>query len=99
MDFFPLAFKYMIRVIDMMAYTYYSPCNMCLYHKAIAVASSHFGINEISLLIKRFFFLCFFFQNYSTLLMFPVLKIKIITPIYFYSDFLYDRIGNKKHNN
>lgn len=89
MDFFKLTFKYMIRVIDMIAYTYYSLCNVCLCHKVMAVASSHFGINLIKLFIKRLLFSIFFPNLFNALFinMFPVLKMKILTPIYFHSDF------------
>lgn len=90
MDFFKLTFKYMIRVIDMIAYTYYSLCNMCLCHKVMAVASSHFGINLINLFTKRLLFSIVFFFKLIQCFVYKYVsssQMKILTPIYFHSDF------------
>lgn len=65
MGFFSWAFKYMIRVIDMMTSTYYSSYNMCLRRKVMAEACSHLGINLINFYENTTFLL--FFQAYSML--------------------------------
>lgn len=69
----------MIRAIDVITYPYYSSYNMCLCHKVMSEAYSHFGINLINFYENTTFFCFSNLFNALLIYMFPVLKISTLT--------------------